>query len=156
MQSEEISLKPACGLVCARGLDHTKCLQLHKATGSRRQHNSLCFEIVPYLRLPLLVIGVWLRLNAGHLQAMKQLLHEKETTDSKGWAHTQQQIQTAKLQRTRLTREVEDLKSTILQADVVASHGEGLSTIPAQNSLHLSCPLRQWQAGAEPSHCVPC
>lgn len=69
---------------------------------------------------------------------MKQLLREKESTDSTGWAHTQQQIQTAKLQRTRLTREVEDLKATILQADVVASHGMGLDFMPAQIPLQLA------------------
>ena len=54
---------------------------------------------------------------------MKQLLREKEASDPQGWAQTQQQIQTAKLQRTRLTREIEDLKTTILQADVDASYG---------------------------------
>ena len=54
---------------------------------------------------------------------MKQLLHDKETSDPKGWAQTQQQIQTAKLQRTRLTREMEDLKATVLQAEADASHG---------------------------------
>ena len=57
------------------------------------------------------------------MQAMKQLLHDKETSDPKGWAQTQQQIQTAKLQRTRLTREIEDLKATVLQAESDASHG---------------------------------
>ena len=54
---------------------------------------------------------------------MKQLLHEKETSDSKGWAQTQQKIQTAKLQRTRLRREIEDLKATVLQAEMDVSHG---------------------------------
>lgn len=54
---------------------------------------------------------------------MKQLLRQKEASDLQGWAQTQQQIQTAKLQRTRLMREIEDLKTTILQADVDASYG---------------------------------
>ena len=54
---------------------------------------------------------------------MKQLLREKERSDPKGWAQAQHHIQTAKLQRTRLTREIEDLQATILQADVEASQG---------------------------------
>lgn len=64
---------------------------------------------------------------------MKQLLHDKETSDPKGWAQTQQQIQTAKLQRTRLTREIEDLKATVLQAEAESSHGV--------NSCHTSACL---------------
>ena len=54
---------------------------------------------------------------------MKQLLHDKETSDPKGWAQTQQQIQTAKLQRTRLTREIEDLKAALAQAETDMSYG---------------------------------
>ncbi len=54
---------------------------------------------------------------------MKQLLHDKETSDPKGWAQSQQQIQTAKLQRTRLTREIEDLKAALVQAEADMSHG---------------------------------
>ncbi len=54
---------------------------------------------------------------------MKQMLREKEKSDPKGWAQAQHHIQTAKLQRTRLAREIEDLKSTIMQADVEASRG---------------------------------
>ena len=61
--------------------------------------------------------------NLFKTQAMKQLLRENERGDPKGWAEAQHYIQTAKLQRTRLTREIEDLKSTILQADVEASRG---------------------------------
>ncbi|KAL3147924.1 Magnesium chelatase, variant 2 [Trebouxia sp. C0010 RCD-2024] len=57
-------------------------------------------------------------------QAMKQLLHDKERGDPKGWAQAQHHIQTAKLQRTRLTREIEDLKSTIMQADMEASRDD--------------------------------
>ena len=66
------------------------------------------------------------------MQAMKQLLREKERADPKGWAQTQQQIQTAKLQRTRITREVEELKSTILQADAATSHGTQLASVAPQ------------------------
>ena len=54
---------------------------------------------------------------------MKQLLKDKEGSDPKGWAHTQHEIQTAKLQRTRLTREIEDLRTSILQADIDDSPG---------------------------------
>lgn len=54
---------------------------------------------------------------------MKQLLHDKETSDPKGWAQTQQQIQTAKLQRTRLAREIEDLKAALAQAETDMSYG---------------------------------
>ena len=61
---------------------------------------------------------------------MKQLLREKEGSDPKGWAHTQQQIQTAKLQRTRLTREIVDLKAAILQADVDVAPGTISSRLP--------------------------
>ena len=57
------------------------------------------------------------------LQALKQLLQEKEAADPKGWAYTQQQIQTAKLQRTRLNREIEDMTAALLQADEETSHG---------------------------------
>ena len=63
------------------------------------------------------------------LQAMKQLLHDKETSDPKGWAQSQQQIQTAKLQRTRLTRETEDLKTALVQAEADMSHGIDLPII---------------------------
>lgn len=68
------------------------------------------------------------------MQAMKQLLREKERSDPKGWALAQHHIQTSKLQRTRLTREIEDLKATILQADVEASQGMYVPTTP-----HLPC-----------------
>lgn len=54
---------------------------------------------------------------------MKQLLRDKEKGNPKGWAQAQHQIQTAKLQRTRLTREIQDLKATIMQANVEASRG---------------------------------
>lgn len=54
---------------------------------------------------------------------MKQLLREKERSDPKGWAQAQHQIQTAKLQRTRITREIEDLQASILQANVDTSQG---------------------------------
>ena len=60
---------------------------------------------------------------------MKQLLHDKETSDPKGWAQSQQQIQTAKLQRTRLTREIEDLKAALVQAEADMSHGHELAII---------------------------
>ncbi|KAL3147925.1 Magnesium chelatase, variant 3 [Trebouxia sp. C0010 RCD-2024] len=63
------------------------------------------------------------RLGRTRPEAMKQLLHDKERGDPKGWAQAQHHIQTAKLQRTRLTREIEDLKSTIMQADMEASRG---------------------------------
>lgn len=69
------------------------------------------------------------------VQAMKQLLREKERSDPKGWAQTQHHIQTAKLQRTRLTREIEDLKSSVLQADVEASQGMS----PSLHWCHVAC-----------------
>ncbi|DBA83121.1 TPA: Magnesium chelatase [Trebouxia sp. C0005] len=64
------------------------------------------------------------RLGRAQPEAMKQLLHDKETSDPKGWAQTQQQIQTAKLQRTRLTREIEDLKAALVQAEEDMSHDD--------------------------------
>ena len=67
---------------------------------------------------------------------MKQLLRDKERGDPKGWALDQHLIQTAKLQRTRLTREIEDLKSTIMQADVEASRGV-LSHLLSHLTNHL-------------------
>ncbi len=68
---------------------------------------------------------------------MKQLLHDKETSDPKGWAQTQQQIQTAKLQRTRLTREIEDLKAALAQAEADMSHGVEIANYFMSHSLSV-------------------
>ncbi|KAL0032609.1 hypothetical protein WJX77_010520 [Trebouxia sp. C0004] len=64
------------------------------------------------------------RLGRTQPEAMKQLLHNKETLNPKGWAQTQQQIQTAKLQRTRLRREIEDLKAAVVQAEADMSRDD--------------------------------
>ena len=67
---------------------------------------------------------------SGSVQAMKQLLKETEAANPKSWALTQQQIQSAKLKRTRLTREAEDLRAAIMEAEVHGLANQGDSTGP--------------------------
>lgn len=56
---------------------------------------------------------------------MKQLLKETEASDPKAWALTQQQIQSSKLKRTRLVREIEDLQSAVLEAQMHDRSNDG-------------------------------
>lgn len=64
-------------------------------------------------------------MGAMSLQAMQQLLKETEASDPKAWALTQHHIQCAKLKRTRLTREIEDLQAAIFEAQMQASKDDG-------------------------------
>lgn len=68
------------------------------------------------------------------MQAMKQLLRETEAVNPKAWALTQQQIQSAKLKRTRLNREVEDLRSAILEAQMHSQSHDGQPLISSCQS----------------------
>lgn len=64
------------------------------------------------------------------LQVMKALLHTKEKQDPRGWQAFQKQVNTLKLQRTRMQRELEELQGALfsatqqLEADVDDEAGE--------------------------------
>ena len=68
---------------------------------------------------------------------MKHLLKETEASDPKAWAVTQQQIQSNKLKRTRLVREIEDLQSAILEAQMHDKTNDGEQYFVFLTSKHV-------------------
>lgn len=82
------------------------------------------------------------------MQAMKQLLRETEAANPKAWALTQQQIQSAKLKRTRLIREIEDLRSAIHEAQMHSQSHDGQqlisscrASLPFHKAMSADCKL---------------
>ena len=61
-------------------------------------------------------------MTVASMQVLQALLRAKEKADPKAWAHQQQQLQTAKLQRTRLQRECDDLQVAIATAEAEERH----------------------------------